>query len=151
MYYRDDSDPTIGTGETPQIINLGPVFNQVAAHEFRDHIHTFCHEHPHRCRDIEILSDYDQAECWIKEGGLSGFVITKEGELSNLFSRLVGHGSDALKFAQEKYDRLHLNCFDKLEGFYRRHGFEVLKREKNWHDTPERTLPAVLYMGWEKK
>lgn len=134
-----------------QPIGLAAEFSCVSGSVFIEAVAGFCEEYPNRCEDIEILGDYNRAECWVRNNGEAGFAIRPGFELVNLFSRQAGCGSEALKFAQMMYQEINLNCYTgKLEDFYGRHGFEVVRHEENWFNTPEKTLPQVVYMSWNK-
>ena len=135
----------------PHPIRLAPEFVRVSGSVFSETVVGFCQEYQGRCGDIELLSDYERAECWVKNKGEAGFAIKPNFELVNLFSRQAGYGSEALKFAQLKYPKISLNCHTgKLEDFYERHGFKVMRREDNWFSTPENILPQVVYMAWNQ-
>ena len=71
-----------------------------------------------------------------------GFVISPDGELTNLFSEGKGHGDYLVSRALQR-GATHLDCFDGyLVELYNKHGFEEYKRELNW------TIgePSVVYM-----
>ncbi len=79
---------------------------------------------------------------YLSQDGLSGFGITKDQELVNLFSPEHGRGHDAVQQAIAQGAE-HLNCFDTwLVSFYKKHGFVEYRREANW--TPGE--PGIVYM-----
>ncbi|PZP56488.1 MAG: hypothetical protein DI586_03605 [Micavibrio aeruginosavorus] len=133
----------------PAPVSLKKNFLRVAGPEFCSKILQYRHDNPHRCEDISVFENYEQAECWVQNNGEAGFAIMPGFELVNLFSRKAGLGSQALKFAQENYNCINLNCHvGKLEKFYTSHGFQVTRQEENWFTTPEKKLPPVVYMSW---
>lgn len=139
-----DSNPEVPEG-------LRGEFSRVSGTVFGAAVLQFIHDNPHRAEDIELLEDYEQAECWLGNSGDAGFAITPEYELVNLFSRRAGCGADALKFAQITYQNIKLNCHaGKLANFYASYGFRINRHEPNWFSTPEKELPKVVYMSWNK-
>lgn len=81
--------------------------------------------------------------CFLSEDLLSGFVISEDGELTNVFSLERGRG-DALVTAAIDHGASHLDCFDGyLPTLYARHGFVETSREANW--TPGQ--PDVVFMA----
>lgn len=74
-----------------------------------------------------------------------GFVISDSGELTNVFSETKCMGDYLLKRAR-LLGASRLDCFDGyLVDFYKRHGFEECRREKNWTDGQ----PDVVFMEIE--
>lgn len=73
----------------------------------------------------------------------SGFVIRKDGELTNVFSLERGRGDDMVSIAVNWAGATHLDCFDGyLTALYARHGFVEYAREPNWAPGG----PDVVYM-----
>ena len=71
-----------------------------------------------------------------------GFAISENGELTSVFSSIKGKGDTIMKEAI-KQGAKHLDCFDGyLPTFYARHGFQEVRREKNWTEGE----PDVVYM-----
>lgn len=131
---------------------LTSVFAKVAPPFFQRNLQILLDEKPSLKSDLEILEDYDRAECWMAQHGRAGFAVTPDRELINVFSRVAGEGLKAIESAKTNYDYLHLNCFEgRIEKLYLDAGFREVSREKNWFETPGNPLPAVVYMTWENK
>ena len=72
----------------------------------------------------------------------SGFVLSHNGELTNVFSTRKGRGDELMYYALA-HGAKHLDCFDGyLVSFYSKHGFEEYNREANWDEGQ----PDVVYM-----
>ncbi|MAS87579.1 MAG: hypothetical protein CMH30_06345 [Micavibrio sp.] len=101
-------------------------------------------------RNLELLpaEDYLAMICYLgrvpnMHKGIAGMAVTPEltvfggaRKLINVFALLGsnGIGSQALKFITSQYAHLVLDCYDSdgLVPFYKRHGFNVEKRDENW-------------------
>ena len=82
---------------------------------------------------------------FLAAGGKAGFVISREGDLQQVFnaSDEKGIGAHLIRHAIDKGART-LDCFDGfLPSYYSRFGFEEVGREANW--TPGG--PDVVYMA----
>jgi hypothetical protein len=88
----------------------------------------------------------NNAKIYLSEDEQNGFIISKYGDLQNVFSR--NHkGKESIKLALENGAET-LDCFDGfLPKYYEQFGFKEYKREKNW--VPGE--PDVVYMRLEKK
>jgi len=90
----------------------------------------------------------DDADIFFKDYYLDyenqcGFAVSFNGTLTNVFSLTKGNG-DYIMVNAKKAGAINLDCFDGyLTSFYKRHGFEVVRREANW--TPGD--PDVCYMA----
>jgi len=81
---------------------------------------------------LENPRDYSNKRLWLAHDGNSGYGITHDGELVNVFALIRGHGSHAVKHAITQ-GATHLSAFDgHLPGFYSRFGFQEAAREPNW-------------------
>jgi hypothetical protein len=91
--------------------------------------------------------ELDDADIFFKDYYLDyenqcGFAVSFNGTLTNVFSLVRGKG-DYIMVNAKKAGATNLDCFDGyLTSFYKRHGFEVVRREQNW--TPGE--PDVCYM-----
>lgn len=131
---------------------LSSVFAKVAPPFFQRNLQILLDEKPSLKTDLEILEDYDRAECWMAQHGRAGFAVTNDRELINVFSRVAGEGLRAIESAKANYDYLHLNCYEgRIENLYKDAGFREVSREKNWFDTPGNPMPQVVYMTWENR
>jgi hypothetical protein len=78
---------------------------------------------------------------FLSTSGRSGFMLTPEGEIQNLFS--TEHAGAAALEEAIREGGTRLDCFDGfLPRFYERFGFREVRREPNW--TPGG--PDVVYM-----
>lgn len=78
---------------------------------------------------------------FLSTSGRSGFMLTPEGEIQNLFS--TEHAGAAALEQAIREGGTRLDCFDGfLPQFYERFGFREVRRESNW--TPGG--PDVVYM-----
>lgn len=81
---------------------------------------------------------------YLADDMLSGFVVSWDGELTNLFSVVKGRGAGLVTEAKRQ-GASHLDCFDGyLTSLYSQHGFVVTRREENWSG-PE--YPDVVFMS----
>ena len=91
---------------------------------------------------IYATSDYNAMRCFLTPDGKSGFAISKEGELVNLFSLVGGRGADLVQAAIQE-GATKLDCFDGyLVRLYSGFGFQEYRREPNWTEGQ----PDVVYM-----
>lgn len=83
--------------------------------------------------------------------GWSGYAISQDGELINLFSLNRGRGGELIKDAVGNGAK-HLNCYDgPLVAIYEKAGFKVIRREPYDPDMAEITLPYcpdVVFMEY---
>jgi hypothetical protein len=88
-------------------------------------------------------SEYSGMKTFLSADGKSGYAIKPDGDLVSVFSTQKGRG-DTIVQEDIKNGAVKLDAFDGyLPTLYKKHGFEELKREKNW--TPGG--PDVVYMG----
>lgn len=82
-------------------------------------------------------------QAFLTKGGMAGFIVMPDGELTGLFSRIKGQGNDLVQIAVQN-GASNLDCFDwpKLVSLYERHGFKIVNREGNWNGVG----PDVVYM-----
>lgn len=82
-------------------------------------------------------------QAFLTKGGMAGFIVMPDGELTGLFSMVKGQG-DALVQIAVQNGASNLDCFDwpKLVSLYSKHGFEIVNRESNWNGVG----PDVVYM-----
>lgn len=92
---------------------------------------------------LENPRNYSNKRLWIAHDGNSGYGLTPDNELVNVFSKAKGHGANAVQHAITQGAQ-HLNAFDDghLPLFYSKHGFQEYGRSKNW--TPGG--PDVVFM-----
>lgn len=85
-------------------------------------------------------------QAFLTKGGMAGFIVMQDGELTGLYSVIKGQGDDLVQIAVQNGAR-KLDCFEwpKLVALYERHGFLKRKREKNWNGVG----PNVVYMSRE--
>lgn len=128
---------------------VATVFNAVAASVFRSRIIELRKQSPVLEAGLTLKPDYDQHICWLSDDHGSGFAVSPDCELVNVFSTIKGRGRDVLKFALDHYSNLHLNCFadGREEFFYKGHGFKIFRREPNWIAGQ----PDVIYMRHDAK
>ena len=129
--------------------SVSTVFNAVAASVFRSKIVELRKQNPALEAGLTLKPDYDKHICWLSEDHGSGFAVSPDLELVNVFSTIKGRGRDVLKFALAHYSNLHLNCFadGREELFYKGHGFKIFRREPNWIAGQ----PDVIYMRHDAK
>jgi hypothetical protein len=81
---------------------------------------------------LENPRDYSNKKLWLAHDGNSGYGISHDGELVNVFSLVRGHGHHAVNHAISQ-GATHLSAFDgHLPKFYGKFGFKEHAREKNW-------------------
>lgn len=127
-----------------QKIDLCLTFNRVSPAQFRAAVLQAMDQSPYHRENINLKSSYAGDECWLSSSRSCGFAVSPEKELLSVFSCVAGDGTTLLKFAKERYDDLHLNCYATtfLRKFYEKNGFEVIRREPSWLQGK----PDVLYM-----
>jgi hypothetical protein len=80
---------------------------------------------------------------YLSSMGSKGYAVTKTGELTSVFS-LVPKQGDYIMVSALLNGACHCDCFDGyLVGFYKKHGFVEVRREKNW----VKGEPDVVYMA----
>ena len=88
------------------------------------------------------ISQNDFSRYFINKDGSAGFVVSSDGELTSVYSAIKGRG-DKIMDSAILHGACHLDCFDGyLVTFYARHGFQEVRREKNWTEGE----PDVVYM-----
>ena len=93
------------------------------------------------CTPLEQC-DFSQKTLFLSSDGLSGFAISFDGELTNVFSLVKGRGKVLMGYAIG-YGANNLDCFDGyLVPFYAQAGFIEVRREANWTVGQ----PDVVYM-----
>jgi|GEM_PF-5803945 hypothetical protein len=132
----------------PDIDTYRLIFNRVASGDFRAALLQAIETSEYHRENIDLKSSYDDYECWMPPTPISGFAVSKNHELVNVFSGVCGVGSSAVKCAQEHYDYLHLNCYDTtfLKNFYLKNDFKIV-------DVVPSYIPGkrdVLFMEWHK-
>lgn len=76
----------------------------------------------------------------------SGYMISPDGELKNIFSAVKGRGDSIINHAKQQ-GALHGNAFEGyLTKLYAKHGAKEYKREKNYDPNG----PDVVYMSLKK-
>jgi hypothetical protein len=123
-------------------------YGLVSGQEFKGIITDLRSISPRYAENLSAKQDYDQLDCWISHDRMRGFAVGPDRELTNVFSFFsVGdQGQGIIKFAQDRYDHLHLNCFSgRLVDIYNRCGFEEVRREPNWGGAHK---PDVVFMEW---
>lgn len=107
-------------------------FKQVDHKVFQKRIIEVCKTNDFFKRNLDIKTSYRNFDCWLTPRHCSGFAVTPEQELINVFSTTNG-GASLMAFAMSRYKHLHLNCFasEYLEKFYKSKGFVEIRREKN--------------------
>jgi hypothetical protein len=135
---------------TDRPCGLKGAFNRVSSASFALMIAELRACHPAFEQSLHLHEDYSTFDCRVTEEGLSGYAVTPDGELTNVFSLVRGGGKTAMEDAQSVYDRLHLNCFDYTESFYARAGFRTLRRETHWNSTEDMPMPDVVFMEWRR-
>ncbi len=121
-------------------------FERVNGHVFRERIVSVRASCQRRRDNLTLYWNYNFFDCWLAGDGFSGFAITKNDELVNLFSMVSGGGNKAIACALKMRKSLHLNCFEgPLVQIYMRHGFWYVRREKNWSEGG----PDIIYMRYQ--
>jgi hypothetical protein len=78
------------------------------------------------------ISNDEGTRYYLTKAGHMGFAISKDGELTSVYSAIKGKGDILMKEAIKR-GASHLDCFDGyLPKFYNRHGFVETGREANW-------------------
>lgn len=81
---------------------------------------------------LENPREYSNKKLWLAHDGNSGYGLTHDGELVNVFSLVRGHGKAAVQHAVSQGAK-HLTAFDgHLPKFYSQFGFAEAGRDKNW-------------------
>lgn len=84
-----------------------------------------------------------ESACYLTLDEHSGFMISPDGELTSLFSRVPGRGDFLMEMAIG-CGATHLDCFDGfLFDFYTKHGFTERCRKPNWIEGG----PDIIYMN----
>lgn len=87
--------------------------------------------------------ELENAVFFLTDDSLSGFAITYDVILSNLFNISPEHRGDALVRRATSLGARKLNCFDgRLVNFYNRNGFVAVGREANWNEGG----PDIVYL-----
>jgi len=82
---------------------------------------------------------------YLTRDNLSGFGITKDKEIINLFSIPKGRGKLLINKAKKLGN--NLNCFEGyLSKFYKLAGFKKIKEIKNW----TKGEPSIIYFNLKK-
>lgn len=138
----NEPQPAGFSPDTPQVASLA--FFMVSPLRFRRLVAEVVEHSPFYRANLTLLPDYSGHTCWVTGDAHTGFALSPQDELVNVFSRVKARGDALLRFAVRSSPRLHLNCIGGgyLEQLYSRHGFEVYRREPNW--TPG--APDVLFM-----
>lgn len=125
------------------------IFNRVASGDFRAALIRAIETSEYHRENIDLKSSYDSYECWMPPTPITGFAVSRDRELVNVFSNICGVGSVAVKCAQNNYDYLHLNCYGTsfLRKFYEKNGFKIIDERPSFI-TGKRD---VLFMEWHKK
>lgn len=93
----------------------------------------FATEHGNQNLTEHSLDFYEESECFLSEDNRSGFCISKDNELCNVFSLVRGRGDSIVECATQEYSNLHGNCFrGKLTDLYFSHGAKEVRSEPNW-------------------
>lgn len=125
------------------------IFNRVAGGDFRAALLQAIETSEFHRENIDLKHSYDGYQCWLPPTAISGFAVSSNHELVNVFSRICGVGSAAVKCAQDNYDYLHLNCYGTsfLQNFYLKNDFKIV-------DVVPSFIPGkrdVLFMEWHRK
>jgi len=114
-------------------INPSVQFNCLSGDDFRLRIQSLVIESAFHRENLTLFPRYDEMECWMTAQGDSGFAISPDHELVNVFSVVKGNGREAVALATSLRPFLHLNCYEgPLEVLYAQHGFVTQRREANW-------------------
>ncbi len=137
QFLNSKANAGVGVGAVAMAKNEVPQYKETTPDVFEQHVSQVDQS------QLENPRDYSGKRLWIAHDGNSGYGISHDGELVNVFSRVKGHGGHAVRHAIGQ-GATHLSAFDgHLPPFYKKYGFQEHRREKNW--TPGG--PDVVFMS----